>query len=179
LTEQEIPDTMLSGCIRRIGTSSATKAGDNDLSSCSDYGVFRELLMWCLHRCYEALLPGGRLAVLIGDVRRQERYTAIIRDILNFPEGEIRSIIIKVQHNCVSDRRSYGRMEDVPIKHEYCVIFRKPGVRGQRGREWGSMRARLRLVIRVFSGESSLGGVRMASANSNQMASEAHAGNFC
>ncbi|MFC1791989.1 hypothetical protein ACFL3Q_00195 [Planctomycetota bacterium] len=44
----------------------------------------------------------------------------------NLPFGEIRSIIIKVQHNCTSDRKRYGKMEDVPIKHEYCVIFKKP-----------------------------------------------------
>jgi len=50
-----------------------------DLSICSDYRQFRQLLMDCLKRCYQALLPGGRLAVLIGDVRRQGRYTAIRR----------------------------------------------------------------------------------------------------
>ena len=82
--------------------------------------------MACLERCYQALLPGGRLAVLIGDVRKAGRYTAIIKDVLSFPHGELRSIIIKVQHNCTSDRRRYGRLEDVPIKHEYCVVFRKP-----------------------------------------------------
>ena len=36
------------------------------------------------------------------------------------------SIIIKVQHNCTSDRKQYGKLEDVPIRHEYCVVFRKP-----------------------------------------------------
>jgi len=64
------------------------------------------------------------MAVLIGDVRRRGRYTAVIKDILNFPQGEIRSII-KVQHNCTSDRKRYGKMEDVPIRHEYCVVFKK------------------------------------------------------
>jgi hypothetical protein len=53
------------------------------------------------------------------------RYTAIIKDILNFPYGEIRSIIIKVQHNCTSDRKRYGKLEDPPIRHEYCVVFKK------------------------------------------------------
>ncbi|MEJ2702708.1 MAG: hypothetical protein P8Z79_09740 [Sedimentisphaerales bacterium] len=48
-----------------------------------------------------------------------------MKDVLNFPMGEIRSIIIKIQHNCTSDRRRYGKMEDVPIRHEYCVIFKK------------------------------------------------------
>ena len=39
--------------------------------------------------------------------------------------GEIRSVIIKVQHNCMSDRKRYGKLEDVPIRHEYCVVFKK------------------------------------------------------
>ena len=74
----------------------------------------REMLMVCLGRCYHALEVGGRLAVLIGDVRRSGKYTPIVKDVLNFPYGEIRSIIIKVQHNCTSDRKRYGKMEDVP-----------------------------------------------------------------
>ena len=81
--------------------------------------------MVCLKRCYDALVPGGRLAVLIGDVRRKGQYTAIIKDVLDFPYGEIRSVIIKVQHNCTSDRKRYGKLEDMPIRHEYCVVFKK------------------------------------------------------
>jgi hypothetical protein len=106
----------------------------NDLSNCDNYATFRELLMVCLERCYEALELGGRLAVLIGDVRRADKYTPIVKDVLNLPFGEIRSIIIKVQHNCTSDRKRYGKMEDVPIKHEYCVIFKKPAVETSRAR---------------------------------------------
>jgi len=74
---------------------------------------------------YKALEDGGRLAVLVGDVRRRGTYTPIVKDVLNFPHGEIRSVIIKVQHNCTSDRKRYGKMEDVPIRHEYCVVFKK------------------------------------------------------
>ena len=100
-------------------------SGNSDLSTVEDYQQFRQLLMLCLKRCYDALEPGGRLAVLIGDVRRQGKYTAIIKDVLNFAHGEIRSVIIKVQHNCTSDRKRYGKLEDPPIKHEYCVVFKK------------------------------------------------------
>jgi len=96
-----------------------------DLSTAAEYEEFRQMLMVCLRRCYDALMPGGRLAVLIGDVRRAGRYTPVIRDVLDFPHGEVRSIIIKVQHNCTSDRRAYGKLEDPPIKHEYCVVFKK------------------------------------------------------
>ncbi len=101
------------------------QSGPNDLSNCENYERFRQMLIVCLRRCHEALEMGGRLAVLIGDVRRAGTYTPLIKDVLNFPYGEIRSVIIKVQHNCTSDRKSYGRMEDVPIRHEYCVVFKK------------------------------------------------------
>jgi hypothetical protein len=67
----------------------------------------------------------------LGDVRKAGKYTTIIKHGVNFPHGEIRSIIIKVQHNCVSDRRTYGRLEDPPIKHEYCVVFKKPRLETQ------------------------------------------------
>ena len=95
--------------------------------------------MLCLKRRYHTLVSGGRFSVLIGIVRRAGRYTAIIKDILNFPHGQLRSIIIKVQHNCTSDRNCYGRLEDPPIKHEYCVIFRKPA--GSGGSETAMLRA--------------------------------------
>lgn len=100
----------------------------DDLSSFSDYSIFREALHLCLFRCYVALSPGGRLAVLVGDIRRQGAYLPMVRDVLNL-EGEIgqlRSIIIKAQHRCHSDRVNYAPMEDPPIRHEYCVLFKRP-----------------------------------------------------
>jgi hypothetical protein len=96
--------------------------------------------MICLQRCYEVLETGDRLAVLIGDVRRKGKYTAIVKDILNFPHGELRSIIIKVQHHCTSDRKRYGKLEDPPIKHEYCIVFKKTAdgcESGQRSLSYG------------------------------------------
>jgi hypothetical protein len=55
----------------------------NDLSNCESYEELRKLLMVCLKRCYGALELGGRLAVLIGDVRRAGKYTPIVKDVLN------------------------------------------------------------------------------------------------
>lgn len=98
----------------------------DDLSSFDDYQTFASALRVCLLRCAQALEPGGRLAVLIGDVRRKGKYVPIIRDVMNLEAaiGPIRSVIIKAQHNCRSDKVANAAMEDVPIRHEYCVIFK-------------------------------------------------------
>jgi len=100
----------------------------DDLSTLSSYEEFRQALAACLDRCYQALLPGGRLAVLVGDVRRRGRYYCLGHDVMALAGrlGELRSVIIKAQHNCTSDSKRYGTMEDPPIKHEYCIVFKKP-----------------------------------------------------
>ena len=97
-----------------------------DLSTIDDYAQFCRALAECLGRCRESLRPGGRLAVLIGDVRRGGEYYPLAHEVmrLNGRIGTLRSVIIKAQHNCSSDAKSYGRMEDVPIRHEYCLIFK-------------------------------------------------------
>ncbi len=99
----------------------------DDLSNTADYAAFREALRVCLRRCMAALNPGGRLAVLVGDVRRRGSYIPIVRDVLNLEGelGQLRSVIIKAQHNCRSDRVQYAPLEDVPIQHEYCVVFKR------------------------------------------------------
>ena len=99
-----------------------------DLSTVNDYGHFVERLRVCLARCCRALVPGGRLAVLVGDVRKRGRYTPIVRDVLNLEGqlGQLTSVIIKQQHACRSDAVAYSAMPDPRIQHEYCVVFRKP-----------------------------------------------------
>jgi len=99
-----------------------------DLSTCPTYDEYQNSLRRCLRRCYDALLPGGRLAILVGDIRRRGVYIPIVRDVLAMEGelGQLRSVIIKAQHNCSSNAKTYRRMEDVPIQHEYCVVFKKP-----------------------------------------------------
>jgi hypothetical protein len=101
----------------------------DDLSNMADYGDFAKALRTCLRRCFAALRPSGRLAVLVGDVRKRGEYIPILRNVLNleWEIGELRSIIIKAQHNCRSDSVGYAPMEDPRIQHEYCVIFKNAG----------------------------------------------------
>lgn len=99
----------------------------DDLSNCDSWDEFRVSLSLSLQRCHEWLAPGGRLAVLVGDVRKRGRYYPIIREVLNLDGkvGELRSVIVKLQHNCQSDAKTYSRMEDVRIAHEYCAVFKR------------------------------------------------------
>lgn len=98
-----------------------------DLSTCASYGEFVERLGACLQRCMRAVMPGGNLAVLVGDMRKQGVYYPISRDVMNMERklGPIRSVIIKVQHNCTSDRTRYTHLQEPPIKHEHCIVFHK------------------------------------------------------
>lgn len=99
----------------------------DDLSTLDSWDEFRVALALALQRCHERVAPGGRLAVLVGDVRKHGRYYPIIREVLNLDGkvGELRSIVIKLQHNCQSDAKTYSRMEDVRIAHEYCAVFKR------------------------------------------------------
>lgn len=98
----------------------------SDLSACEHYNDFKHRLEVCLSRCADALVTGGRLAVLVGDVRRRGAYYPIVRDVMNLEGrlGSLRSVIVKLQHNCTSDKRKY-RFEDAPIRHEYCLVFKR------------------------------------------------------
>jgi len=102
-------------------------SGPSDLSAVVDYADFLAELTACLSRCYDSLNPGGRLAVLIADVRRRGRYYSLGNDIMKLDGklGQLRSVIIKVQHNCRSDGKSYYQLEDPRIRHEYCVVFKR------------------------------------------------------
>jgi len=100
-----------------------------DLSAIDVFEEFIVALEACLIRCIESLNPHGILAVLIGDVRRQGRYYCLAHHVMGMSDrlGSLVSVIIKAQHNCSSDRKRYGSMKHVPIKHEYCLLFQKSG----------------------------------------------------
>jgi hypothetical protein len=100
-----------------------------DLSTCGDFVDFVRALEHCLTRCAGALAVGGRLAVLIGDVRKKGVYYSLVREVLNMMPhlGQLRSVIVKVQHACRSNATFYPKLEDPRILHEYCVLFKRCG----------------------------------------------------
>jgi 16S rRNA (cytosine1402-N4)-methyltransferase len=70
------------------------------------------------------LAPGGRLAILMGDLRRQGRYEPLTVDVARLDRDSLEGIIVKVQHNVSSNRTRYSG-KFVPILHETLTVFRK------------------------------------------------------
>lgn len=94
----------------------------NDLSNKMTYEEFIKKLNKVNAKIYCSLVKGGRHAILIGDVRKNGKYYSIIKDMDWY--GELESHIIKAQHNCVSDNKTYNG-SFIPIKHEHLLVFRK------------------------------------------------------
>jgi hypothetical protein len=100
----------------------------NDLSNCKTLKEYEVKLNQSVARLAQAVKPGGILAILIGDKRKDGSYYPLSRTLLsNIRIGHLRAIIIKIQYNCRSDRRNYYAHNPffIPIKHEYCLIFQK------------------------------------------------------
>jgi len=99
-----------------------------DLSNCRTLEEFEIMLMRSVERLFQTLKPDGILTVLIGDKRKNSAYYPLFKSLLsNNHIGQLKAIIIKVQHHCRSDGRTYSSNPFlIPIKHEYCLIFQKP-----------------------------------------------------
>lgn len=103
------------------GLSAETIAA-HDLSRCRSWEEFIEALNYCMMKQFTALEKGGRMFTLMGDMKKNGILYSMISDCAKI--GTLEQIIIKQQHNCVSDGRQYaGRF--VPIVHEYLLVTRK------------------------------------------------------
>ena len=71
---------------------------------------------------YTSLEKGGRMAVLMGDIKKKGQLYSMLSEIIK--PGTLENIIIKAQHNCFSDKTRYGG-SFIPILHEYVMIVRK------------------------------------------------------
>ncbi|MFC1828059.1 hypothetical protein ACFL0O_00420 [Thermodesulfobacteriota bacterium] len=99
-----------------------------DLSNCETLHDFENKLNQSVERLSQTVKPGGIMAILIGDKRKSGNYYALFRTLLfNKKIGQLKALIIKIQHKCKSDRFFYNTNNPflIPIKHEYCLIFQK------------------------------------------------------
>lgn len=93
-----------------------------DLSHIGSWDDFVTAMNYAMMKQYTALENGGRMAVLMGDIKKKGKLYSMLAEIVK--PGTLENIIIKAQHNCFSDRVEYsGRF--IPILHEYVMVVRK------------------------------------------------------
>lgn len=95
-----------------------------DMSRAGSLAVFLALLRNGYRRFFELLAPGGRLAILMGDLRRAGRYEPLTAEVARLDRGRLESIVVKAQHNVSSNKTQYGG-PFIPILHETLTIFRR------------------------------------------------------
>lgn len=84
---------------------------------------FMKTLNGVVMKYFSAMESGARMGILMGDVRRNGHLYSMLTDIVK--PGELEQIIIKKQHNCVSNGRNYSRKNFVPLAHEYILVLKK------------------------------------------------------
>ena len=95
----------------------------NDLSHIKDYDEFIKAINYCLAKQYASLKIGGRMAILMADIKKNHKLYSMLLDMNKL--GTVEQIVIKEQHNCMSDNRRYFNENFIRIAHEYCLILRK------------------------------------------------------
>lgn len=95
----------------------------NDLSHIKKYSEFIRVLNYCLAKQYSSLKVGGRIAILMADVKKNKKLYSMLLDMNKL--GTVEQIVIKEQHNCMSDNKIYTNNNFIRIAHEYCLILRK------------------------------------------------------
>lgn len=108
------------------GNQWGTENHPDDLSHCPTYENFLSKMGIVLQNIYDALSANGNYSILIGDLRKNGEYLSIQSDLIQLAPGKLDGVIIKAQHNCVSDRKNYARqdLKFVKIAHEYILNFR-------------------------------------------------------
>ncbi len=93
-----------------------------DLSKEQTWEEFvREMNYACMKQ-FTSLEKGGRMCVLMGDIKKKGKLYSMLAEIAK--PGTLEQIVIKAQHNCVSDRRTYNG-SFIPIVHEYLMIVKR------------------------------------------------------
>lgn len=94
----------------------------SDLSRIQDWDKFVEVMNYAMMKQFAALEKGGRIAVLMGDIKKRGKLYSMLSEIIK--PGTAENILIKAQYNCFSDNTEYSG-NFIPILHEYVLIVRK------------------------------------------------------
>lgn len=90
-----------------------------DLSRIPDWESFVDKMNYAMMKQFSALEKGGRMAVLMGDIKKRGVLYSMLSEIVK--PGSLENIIIKAQHNCFSDKIQYSG-KFIPILHEVRLV---------------------------------------------------------
>ncbi len=93
-----------------------------DLSRIVDWEEFVKAMNYAVMKQFIALEKGGRMAILMGDIKKRGKLYSMLAEIIK--PGTLENILIKAQHNCFSDNTTYSG-KFIPILHEYVLILKK------------------------------------------------------
>lgn len=98
-----------------------------DLSNAKTLDDFLSKMQLAMMNVYEALRPGARYGVLMGNWRKNGNYYPLCSLMPSICPGKLKEEIIKIQNNCTSDKNIYSGAGKtfIPIKHEVLYIFEK------------------------------------------------------
>lgn len=98
-------------------------SNEYDLSHIKNYEDFISQLNYCCMKQFTSLEKGGYFYILLGDIKKKRKLYSMLLDIVK--PGTIENIVIKLQHNCLSDRSLYLNHNFIRLVHEYVLIIRK------------------------------------------------------
>lgn len=149
------------------GNQWGTQPHPDDLSHCIDDNDFNEKMQIALLNQREATKNGGFYGTIIGDWRRNGIYSSYQAEcIARMPADELVAVIIKAQHNTMSERKTYGKLKLPFILHEYILLWQRKAkstyhllstiANEQAARLRGTWRSIVRNIMMELGGKASL-----------------------
>jgi hypothetical protein len=112
--------------IRYSGEVWGSQPHPDDLSRCATEEEFIKKILYALMNQRMATRVGGFYGTIIGDIRRNGRYSSYQAEIIaRTPKAELRAVLIKGQHHVGSDGVKYWPMRFPKIMHEYVVLWER------------------------------------------------------
>lgn len=96
---------------------------NTDLSQAPTWEKFVQMLNFTVLKQFAALEKGGRMGILMGDIKSKGQLKSMLLEIAK--PGIVESIVIKQQFNCWSNRSVNYSGSFIPTDHEYFLILRK------------------------------------------------------